>query len=334
MTGSVSVIVPSYNAGATIGRCLEAAFASGYDDFEVVVVDDGSGDDSTDIAREFPCRLFRLDRHVGAAAARNIGASHSRGELLFFTDADCLLEEDTLAVASRTLASLGRDVILGGTYTPVPYDEGFFSLFQSVFVNHAETKRGKDTDYVATHAMVIAAETFRASQGFVEDFLPILEDVEFSHRLRRSGCRLVMEPAIQVRHIFDFSLLRSLHNALVKSMYWTIYSIWNGDLLVDSGAASVELKINVCAYFLTLLLLLVCLATADALFLAPVPLVLATSLYAGRGLLTAFFSVGGLGFAVAAALYYALLYPLAVGAGACVGAIGWLVTGRGRRRGR
>lgn len=334
MTAFVSVIVPSYNAGATIGRCLEAALASGYDDFEVVVVDDGSGDDSADIAEGFPCRLIRLDRNVGAAAARNIGASHSQGEILFFTDADCLLEEDTLAVASRTLASLGRDVILGGTYTQVPYDEGFFSLFQSVFVNHAETKQGKNPDYVATHAMVIAAETFRDSQGFAEEFLPILEDVEFSHRLRRSGCRLVMEPAIQVRHIFNFSLLRSLCNAFVKSMYWTIYSIWNGDLLVDSGAASVELKINVGAYLLTLLLLLASLATADALFLAPVPLVLAAGLYTSRGLMTAFFSAGGLGFAVAAALYYALLYPLAVGAGAFAGMVGWAASGRGRRRGR
>ena len=43
---------------------------------------------------------------------------------------------------------------------------------------------------------------------------PLIEDVEFSHRLRKNGCRLVVDPRIQVRHIFNFSLLRSLQNAL------------------------------------------------------------------------------------------------------------------------
>jgi len=73
--------------------------------------------------------------------------------------------------------------------------------------------------------MAMATESFRKSGGFSEKFLPILEDVDFSHRLRELGYRLVMNPILQVQHIFNFSLYRSLRNAIRKSMYWTMYSI-------------------------------------------------------------------------------------------------------------
>ena len=88
------------------------------------------------------------------------------------------------------------------------------------------------------------------SGGFKENFLPILEDVEFSHRLRRTGFKLTMNPEILVRHIFNFTLIKSLKNAFRKSLYWTIYSLKNKDLLTDSGTASIELKFNVASFFL------------------------------------------------------------------------------------
>jgi hypothetical protein len=169
--------------------------------------------------------------------------------------------------------------------------------------------------------MAVDAETFRKSRGFAEDFLPILEDVEFSHRMRRAGCRLIMNPAIEVQHIFGFSLYRSLRNAVVKSMYWTVYSLGNRDFLADSGTASVELKTNVTACFLGLTLLGLYRLFEDTLFLLPLPLIGAANLYVSRGLLKAFYDSEGLRFAIAAALYYVFVYPLAVGAGALAGAV-------------
>ena len=136
----ISIIIPNRNGEATIGRCLEAAFASRYETFEVIVADDHSEDGSVEAIERFPCRLVRLDRHAGASGARNAGAAHARGELFFFTDADCLLQEDTLAIASQAFASHGPNVIVGGTYTPEPYDRDFFSRFQSIFVNYSECR--------------------------------------------------------------------------------------------------------------------------------------------------------------------------------------------------
>ncbi len=315
----VSIIIPNYQGGVTIGKCLEAAFASKYRNFEVIVVDDCSRDNSIEIIKRFPCKLVQMDRHSGAARARNIGAAHSNGDILFFTDADCLLQEDTLSIVSQAISSAGPNIVIGGTYTRIPHDKNFFSRFQSVFVNYSETKEVEHPDYIATHAMVLDAQSFRKSDGFTEKFLPILEDVDFSHRLRQAGYRLVMNPAIQVQHIFNFSLYRSLRNAIRKSMYWTMYSIKYGDVFVDSGTASVGLKANVAAYFSTALLLLAFLLTENRVFILLIPLILAIDLFVNRGLLMAFYRAKGFLFALAATTYYLLLYPVAVGAGALAG---------------
>lgn len=321
MSRLVSVIIPNRNGAATIGKCLEAARSSSYDKLELIVVNDCSADDSLQVIAQHPCALLRLERHCGAAVARNVGAAHARGDILFFTDADCLLQADTVALAVQRLAREGSGALVGGTYTVLPADGDFFSRFQSVFINHCETRRAPAADYLATHVLAIDAALFRESGGFAAAVGPILEDVEFSHRLRRQGCRLVMDPAIQVQHIFAFSLAGSLRNALVKSRHWTDYSLGNCDLLADSGTASLGLKANVLLMAGSALLLSAALFTgATALPLAAAVL-LGLDLTLNRGLILAFRRAQGAGFAFMATLYYLLLFPLAVAAGAALGGV-------------
>ncbi len=313
----ISVIIPTRNGGRTIGKCLDALFASDYGDFEVIVVDDCSGDDSVEIIRRFPCRLITLSSHSGASKARNAGARSAGGDLFFFIDADCVVEKDTLSIVDR--AARGRQrIVCGGTYTKRAYDNTFFSTFQSVFIHYSETKRD-EPDYIASHAMVIDRGTFERSSGFPEDFMPIIEDVEFSHRLRRSGVRLAMDPAILVRHIFYFTLLKSLKNAFRKSKYWTAYSLKNRDLFRDSGTASVELKTNVVSLFLGVVFVALSAAFRAAPLLIPAVLLFLLNVSVNRSLFTAFYRAGGLSFALRAALYYMFVYPVAVGAGSLAG---------------
>ncbi len=324
MKNLVSVIIPNRNGAATLGKCLEAALASQHDNFEVIVVDDASQDDSITIIAQYPCKLLRLAQHAGAAAARNLGAQHGRGDVFFFTDADCLMQKDSLALAVATLALEGAEAIVGGTYTLAPYDRRFCSRFQSVFINYFETRRAPTADYIATHALAISADSFRKHRGFAASPMPILEDVEFSHRLRREGCRLVMNPALQVQHMFNYSLLRSLRNAFVKSKYWTCYAIGNRDLLSDSGTASVGLKVNVGVYVGNGLLLAGYFVSGQIGLLLLMVLALAFNLLLNRGLLLAFYRAEGCGFALMATLYYLLLYPAAVAVGAASGLVLYL----------
>lgn len=319
MSLSVSIIIPNRNGEATIASCLEAALATGYKNFEVIVVDDFSTDYSVEIINRYPCKLLRLEHHCGASKARNVGAEHSSGDILFFTDADCLLNKDTLTTALDILSSVGPKVVLGGTYTPNPADGSFYSFFQSVFIHYSESQKTPSTDYVATHAMIINAKVFKQSGGFAEDFLPILEDVEYSHRMRRSGHRLVLNPAILVRHIFGYTLAKSMRNAFRKSMYWSAYSIANKDLLKDSGTASSGLKVNTLNWMIDALVLTLYAVTGEMLLLFSLIIIFMINVAWNRGLLSAFYTAGGAGFFAAAMLYYLVIYPLPVAAGGITG---------------
>jgi len=315
----ISVIIPNHNGEKTIGRCLDAAFASQYSNFEVIVVDDCSADSSANIIKEFPCRLIRLTEHGGASKARNTGAQNSSGEALFFIDNDCLLQPDTLAKAAAAYEEEGPGVIIGGTYTPLPYDQKFFSIFQSIYIHYSETKNTQNPDYLATHAMLIAKNMFHKSGGFNEQFMPILEDVEFSHRLKKMGATLRMVPEIQVQHIFNFTLVRSMRNGIRKSKYWSIYSMKNRDLLSDSGTASREFKFNVLACFINILLILTGVLLKTWLFMLPVLLLFGSNLFLNRHLVRSFYKVRGPFFAIPALVYYTFVYPFAVGIGVCSG---------------
>jgi hypothetical protein len=167
--------------------------------------------------------------------------------------------------------------------------------------------------------MAIPRKDFIREKGFPEEFLPILEDVEFSHRLKRSGWTLRIDPAVTVRHIFNFSLFGSLRNAWRKSRYWTVYSLRNGDILADSGTASRELKLNVDLCFLFLGGVVFHFLGGGPFFTFALLAVFTCNLILNRGLLEAFFRTGGVRFGLAASAYYFSLYALAVGAGALTG---------------
>ncbi len=328
MEKHISVVIPNYNNALTIEKCLEAVFASQYKNYEVVVVDDKSQDNSVEIIRKFPCKLLYLGKHAGTSKARNVGAQNSSGEFIFFTDADCLLQPDTLSIVNKTLATLPpaniKGIVLGGTYTKIPYDKKFFSIFQSVFVNYSET-RTDNPDYIAAHAMIISATAFNKSDGFPEVFLPIIEDVEFTHRLKRRGFKLVVNPEIQVQHIFNFTFLKSMRNAFRKTKYWVMYSLKNKDLLNDSGSASTELKTNVVFYFLNLLSIILWTILKNPVFLYILLILSMLNIVVNRRLLKIFFETKGILFGMQAFLFYTMLYPLPVGSGTIAGIINFFL---------
>jgi glycosyltransferase involved in cell wall biosynthesis len=94
----VSIIVPAYNASATIGKTLEALFKQNcFQPFEVIVVDDGSIDNTGEIVCSFTAVKYIRQDNAGPASARNLGAGSARGEYLAFTDSDCIPHEDWIS---------------------------------------------------------------------------------------------------------------------------------------------------------------------------------------------------------------------------------------------
>jgi len=98
----VSVIIPCYNAGRYLGECLESVLAQDERDFEVIVIDDGSADNTLAVAEEYGKRDARIrvchQENRGVSAARNFGLSMALGEWVTFVDGDDLIARDMLSV--------------------------------------------------------------------------------------------------------------------------------------------------------------------------------------------------------------------------------------------
>ena len=124
----VSIIVPVYNSGAFLMDCLETIVGQTMSDFEVLLVDDGSTDDSLAICRRFErhdsrFRVFSQE-NAGAAAARNLALTNARGEWVMFIDSDDLIEDDCIERLIKVAEVSGSDIVLGGycTFKSDPFD--------------------------------------------------------------------------------------------------------------------------------------------------------------------------------------------------------------------
>ncbi|WP_083318892.1 CDP-glycerol glycerophosphotransferase family protein [Brevibacterium sp. HMSC07C04] len=116
----LSVIVPVYNVEPYIAKCLNSLIQQTYRNLEIIVVDDGSPDNSAAIARQYA----RWDNRVkviskvngGLGAARNTGLEHVTGEYLTFVDSDDRIPRDAYQVMMRTIRRTGSDMVSGGVY--------------------------------------------------------------------------------------------------------------------------------------------------------------------------------------------------------------------------
>ena len=330
-TPAVSVVIPVYNGAETIRHALKAVHESTFRDFEIVVVNDGSTDNTMDVLSEcagpYPYKLVALDHNTGVSHARNAGAAAASGRILLFIDADCVVMPPTIQRCVERLTQ-SDCICVGGAYTSAAsFDKDFFSQFQSLYIHYVETKN-QFPDYIATHCMAMRKDDFEGYGGFIEDSFighqASVEDVEFSHRMLRAGHCLTRPADIQVMHIFRFTFAKSIRNAIKKSKYWTMYSLHNRDVMKDSGAASYELKIDVVTQTLNLALVIAAVATRFWWLLLPVPILFALNIGTSYGLLRLFKRERGWGFFLVATGYYQFVYPAGVAYGSLIGTLKYI----------
>ena len=120
-----SLVMPAYNAGTTIGRAIESILAQSYGGWELIIVDDGSTDETGSIAREYAGRDMRIrvveQENAGCAAARRTGALVATGDFVTKMDADDALTPDALAVLSTAIdTEPGYDIYSATGYKVYP----------------------------------------------------------------------------------------------------------------------------------------------------------------------------------------------------------------------
>lgn len=89
----VSIIIPAYNEEDYIAQCLKSITAQSYKPLEIIIIDDGSSDKTTEVVKKFKVEVLKQN-HKGPGSARNLGASHAKGEILVFVDSDMTFDKN------------------------------------------------------------------------------------------------------------------------------------------------------------------------------------------------------------------------------------------------
>jgi GT2 family glycosyltransferase len=195
----ISVVVCTFNGSKWLGQCLRATVEMNYPDFEIVVVDDGSTDDSPEIAAQFPVRLIRTENR-GLGAARNVGWKAAGGQIVAYLDDDAFPDVNWLQFLERAFAASGR-AAMGGPSLPVPED----GLVAACVAN---APGGPThillTEEIAEHIpgcnMAIRRESLEAIGGFDERFHIAGDDVDICWRLQARGWMVGFSAAAVVWH--------------------------------------------------------------------------------------------------------------------------------------
>ncbi len=199
-----SVIVPTYNRVSSLRKTIESLLALDYRDCEIIVVDDGSEDGTTDFLADVAERhgiVALRQENRGPAAARNAGIRRARGRWIAFTDDDCVVPSGWLKTFERAFG-VSRAAFVGGAVQNICPGNFFAETIQemtSFFVAYLSA-RGR-YDFLTSNNIAYDAEQLKAAGGFDERF-PAAggEERALNHAILRDGSTALFLPELMVGH--------------------------------------------------------------------------------------------------------------------------------------
>jgi GT2 family glycosyltransferase len=225
VTTSVSVIIPTFNGSKRLPQCLKALAAQDFSGkIEVVVVDDGSTDGTNQLVEnEFPNVLLMTQQNQGPAVARNKGARKAQGDIILFTDDDCVPESNWITQMVLPFTKDNKIVGVKGAYKTrqKPIVARFVQLEYED--KYRKLARHRDNiDFIDTYSAGYQRSVFVESGGYDTQFrVACAEDVELSYRLSNAGLKMVFNPDAIVFHTHP-DRLRAYIAKKYKFAYWRV----------------------------------------------------------------------------------------------------------------
>lgn len=216
-----SVIIPAYNAEKTLKKCLKALKNQSFKDFETIVVDDGSKDSTREIAKEFKNVKLLEQANAGPAKARNRGAKVASGEIIIFTDSDCIPERNWLEEMIKPFEDNEISGVQGR------YKSSQSSLIARIIQleiekSYSKMQKRKFIDFIGTYSAAYKKKVFEKMNGFDTSF-PIAsgEDTDLSFRISAAGYSMVFNQKAIVSHTHPESLSKYLKIKFSRAFWRT-----------------------------------------------------------------------------------------------------------------
>jgi GT2 family glycosyltransferase len=237
---TLSVVVPVYNAGPYLERCLRALAASDYHDYEVLVVDDGSTEPVEPSVARFGFRYLRIDGPGGPARARNRGVAAAVGRYVAFVDSDVCVHRDALG---RMVSALDADQKLAaviGSYDDVPGAPDFISQYKNLFHHFVHQRSAGAATTFWSGCGAVRRDLFLELRGFdeVRYRRPSIEDIELGTSMTAAGHRILLDGAIRGTHLKRWTLPGLVRTDVAERGIPWVRLMWR------SGAAAGTLNVS------------------------------------------------------------------------------------------
>lgn len=221
----ISIIIPTYNAEKTIAQTSEYLLKQNYpkNQYEIIVVDDESTDDTIEIVKKFKKVKIFKQTHKGPASARNLGAKHSKGNIFLFTDQDCIPDKNWIKYMVEPFKN-PEIVGVQGTYKTLN-KESLIARFAGYEIEqrHERMKKQKYIDFIGTFSAAYRKNIFLKLGGFDTCFKTASgEDPELSFKISKAGYKMVFQPKAIVHHRHPDTLFKFLKQKFLHG-YWRIH---------------------------------------------------------------------------------------------------------------
>ena len=219
----VSVVIPVFNSEKTIEKCLDTVKCQTYPNLEVIVVDDGSSDETLTRVSKYNPIIIRNEQNLGAPHAMNVGAEKAQGEYVFFLDADAWAPNWLIEKAVSLISEDKSYSAVGGWYVPIGGDKLYSLYLRTIMFDRIsqdtriQVYSGK-TDPQVFGCFLGFRRSVLSREEFSENFKAIY-DREYMARLSRKGYKVLFCMDLFVFHPVPSTLNQAIQSLRVQSMW-------------------------------------------------------------------------------------------------------------------
>ena len=222
---SASIVIPTFNGASRIGNCLDSLVKqTAGRNVEILVVDDGSTDNTANVVRGHSSVRLITQANAGPASARNRGAVEAQGEILLFTDDDCVPMPDWL---EAMLGAFKGPEVVGAKGIYRTHQKSLAARFVQIeYEDKYRLMAGLPSiDFIDTYSAGFRRTRFLEMAGYDTSFpVACAEDVELSYRMSARGWKMKFVPAAIVYHTHPDTLSRYLKKKY-KFAYWRMLAV-------------------------------------------------------------------------------------------------------------